>query len=310
MAASAEPPEPWRSDRPLDAKRVERVVDAQFEALAPSRATFFDSGWDSDVYVVNDAWILRFPKRREVEAYQAVERALLPRLRPRLSLPVPDLTLLGAPGPEFPYAFLGYRRLEGSRAMGVEADAIDLESIARTLGRFLSELHAVPIEEALKLGAPTGPPIAPAVNRTRERERWAEIEPHFSADLARRAKAELELAAGPWEGVPRRVVHSDLRSEHVLLDEGARRVTGILDWSDLRVDDPARDFAGLYEWLGASFARRVLSHYAGTEDPTLMERARRRAVTVGFATTWYGTRARRPEYVRSGIRGLEHALLP
>nr|WP_285650508.1 phosphotransferase [Actinomycetospora sp. NBRC 106375] len=35
------------------------------------------------------------------------------------------------------------------------------------------------------------------------------------------------------------LVHGDLRAEHVLVDGG--RITGVLDWSDARAGDPAKD---------------------------------------------------------------------
>jgi aminoglycoside phosphotransferase (APT) family kinase protein len=40
--------------------------------------------------------------------------------------------------------------------------------------------------------------------------------------------------------------HNDLGIEHVLIDPGTWTVTGIIDWSDAAIVDPAIDFGLLY----------------------------------------------------------------
>jgi len=51
----------------------------------------------------------------------------------------------------------------------------------------------------------------------------------------------------PYAGEPR-LLHADLTCSHVL-DDGPT-VSGIIDWADTEVGDPAVDLAGLWHWGG------------------------------------------------------------
>ncbi|MGZ4132509.1 MAG: phosphotransferase, partial [Actinomycetota bacterium] len=66
--------------------------------------------------------------------------------------------------------------------------------------------------------------------------------------------------------------HTDLKGEHVFVDETRRRLTAVIDWSDAEVCDPAKDLAGFAIWLGPAFVREV-AEAIDADDPTLAERA-------------------------------------
>jgi hypothetical protein len=75
------------------------------------------------------------------------------------------------------------------------------------------------------------------------------------------------------------------------------------------VGDPAIDVAGILQWLGDAVLPPLLGAYRGAPvDDAFLARARVGAVLASFAGLWYGLEASRPEYVRSGLRSLEHAL--
>jgi hypothetical protein len=67
-------------------------------------------------------------------------------------------------------------------------------------------------------------------------------------------------------------LHHDLKGEHYLLDQDASDITGILDWADARIGDPATDFVGVALWLGMPFVEQVLEHYTLPVDAGLRER--------------------------------------
>jgi aminoglycoside phosphotransferase (APT) family kinase protein len=308
---------PWATRHPLDAARVEALVAAQFPDLGRARAEYLDEGWDSVVYVVHAAdgpWIFRFPKREEVAATHDVERALLPVLAPRLPLPVPLPTRVGGPDDGYPYRFLGYRRLEGTPAISLPLDAVDVGSTGERFGAFLTALHAFPADEARALGVPERVEQAGAVERWRShtRETWDRLAPAMDAPLRERARAYLEAppaaAAAPYRGPPT-LVHYDLGDAHVLVDVAARGVAGVIDWGDVCCGDPAIDVAGLLQWLGDTVLAPLLAAYRGARiDDAFLARARAGAVYASFAGLWYGLEANRPEHVRSGLRSLAHAL--
>jgi len=274
-------PPPWHADRPLDAAIVRKLLASQFPAQFPDLAAddvrYLHSGWDSDAYVatdmVGDAWIFRFPRRREVEGWLAREQALLPRLGPRLPLPIPQPCFAGKPGGHFPYHFMGYRKIDGTPAhVLVPDDRFDADH-ARRLGAFLSALHAFPADDARACGLQdaTGD-NAGAMRAEAHRLRDRHL-PGLPPALRDRCAAFLDNATIPsrYTG-PLRVCHADLEAEHILVAADGT-LAGVIDFGDVVIGDPAGDFAGLHAWRGADFLRAALDHYTLPIDPGFADRA-------------------------------------
>ena len=78
----------------------------------------------------------------------------------------------------------------------------------------------------------------------------------YAAGLAALRRLETRCPATPAAEVPTALVHYDLKGEHLLLAPGGR-VSGVLDWTDAVLGDPAEDIAGLALSIGAPAALRV-----------------------------------------------------
>jgi hypothetical protein len=64
----------------------------------------------------------------------------------------------------------------------------------------------------------------------------------------------------------------DLGAEHLLAEPDGIRLTGVLDWSDAALADPAHDLGRLYRDLGPEVAGQVAVRL-GRRDDDLLERA-------------------------------------
>jgi aminoglycoside phosphotransferase (APT) family kinase protein len=82
--------------------------------------------------------------------------------------------------------------------------------------------------------------------------------------------------APPDAGYPLAFAHNDLGIEHVLVDPGTCAITGIIDWSDAALADPAYDFGLLYRDLGPRALDAAIGSYRSTRQN--LERLRQRAV--------------------------------
>src|SRR3954466_2088570 len=154
----------------------------------------------------------------------------------------------------------------------------------------LEALHTIGADEAYSLGAGT-------------RVVAFEVRPLREAAVAETtaivgdAVPRFLAAPAPTPSNRRTLCHTDIKGEHVFVDDERRRVTAITDWADAEVCDPAKDYAGLVGWLGPSFTRACIEA-SGEHDPTLADRA-----------IWLN-RAGIIEYWDDALAGVEDAPIP
>lgn len=253
------------------------LADAAVRGLVPITVQPVAGGpEDVDAALVIDdehrRWTVLAPRTTTASTRLAQEARLLEVLRTRgaaLPFAVPEVAGIAA----LP---------EGGTALvwtAVPGGALDTAAVrpgsptAASLGRALAALHELPPGTFEDAGTPVY-----AVEEYRQR-RIAEIDRAASSGqvppalLQRWERAFDE--AGAWRFVPC-PVHGDLAPECVLVEAG--RVTGLLEWSEARVADPADDLA----WLAAAttpeaFGTVMTAYQAGRpdlNDPHLARRAR------------------------------------
>jgi aminoglycoside phosphotransferase (APT) family kinase protein len=184
---------------------------------------------------------------------------------PLLDLPLPDLAL-----PDLP--------LRATEAVGAE------------LGRFLAALHAVPVERVA--GLVEVDDTAPAEWLDEAAAAWPVVAAHLPASF---------LPARPPGAAPGFVFsHMDLGIEHVLVDPATGAVTGIIDWTDAAVGDPAYDLGLILRDLGPAALDAALAAL-GRDDAALRDRAVFHARCALVEDLAYGLANDRPGYVRKSV---------
>ena len=114
-------------------------------------------------------------------------------------------------------------------------------------------------------------------------------------------------AAPPQDGYAPVFSHNDLGIEHVLIDPVAWTVTGIIDWSDAAIVDPAHDFGLLYRDLGPAALRVALRRYRtdANDVAALSDRAVFYARCSVFEDLAYGLETGRNTYVDKCLAAME-----
>lgn len=242
-------------------------------------------GWDSRATLVERRWIDRVPRRAEVAAALRTEATLLPWLAPCLPLAVPVPSVIA----EEPLR-VRHVALPGS----VSADLSAGMGIA--MAEFLRALHAVPVSTAVALGVPDSATAVKSRNDSLARFA-AEVVPLLPADRRDRARA---LVAAVKAHPAFALVHGDLGPEHLLVDSDV--VTGVIDWSDAHIGDPAIDLAWTLFGAPAEFAQALAGAYG--VDRGLSRRARRWHQLGPWHEVTYGIDTGQAAYVESGIRGV------
>lgn len=274
----------------MDSTAVDAVIERAVWhglALQQDSVEIIDSGLDFRVAMADDAagdrWVLRIPRRADVVAGLDAEAAVLELVRGHLTAEVPRWEIRE---PEL----LGYRALPGRPGLSVlEGEPqwhMDPESLsyARSLGRLLAELHTVPRAEVEAAGVEI---CEPDEVRRRWRQDVETVAGEFTVDrsLLRRWRTWLdEDALWPQRSV---MTHGELYPAHTLMGESGE-ITGVLDWTTARVDDPGRDFMHQFALAGQDvFAETVAAYEAagGAVWPRLAEHCHElwAAGPVGYA---------------------------
>jgi aminoglycoside phosphotransferase (APT) family kinase protein len=209
----------------------------------PRAIAWVDDGYDFEVALVDCEWVFRFPRRPVVAERLEVEIALLPALAPALPIAIPRFEhVVGEPEPA-----VAYRLIEGDPMTDEDPEGV---------AAFLLALHAFDVRN-LQVERPEW--------RAAYRQQCARfrrtVVPLLDRDERRRA-GRLFGAVDTLEDFTPALLHADLGPEHLLCREG--RLVGVIDWGDVRVGDPALDFAWLLH--GHPRGEEILDRYEGRVD--------------------------------------------
>ena len=211
--------------------------------------TGLGEGLDNVAYEVNGELVVRASKEADPAARSEAE--LLAVVTGLSTLPVPVFVDVEA-------GVLAYFKLPGLPLM--EYPVAEPTRLASALGEFVGCLHRASVQE---MEGSVGRDIEPLAAWRQGAERdYREIAEQLPA-AARRA---VEDFLGRTPPVEKRVValcHNDLGAEHVLVDARANTVTGIIDWTDAAIADPAYDLALIYRDPGPEVFDLTLAHYDG-----------------------------------------------
>lgn len=240
--------EPIPAER-IDAALVRRLVDDQFPQwrglpLHPVE----HSGNDHRIFRLGDELSVRLPSAPGYVPQVEKEQTWLPRLAPKLPLPIPTVEGIGAPTDLFPAPWSVYRWMAGMPAS--RTDIADWPRFTAELAEFLVRLRAVDAT-----GAP--PPGPHSAFRGAPVSHWDD-EVHDILD--RLHGRERDLAAGIWRDAvaatsaePPRWFHGDVSLNNLLVRGG--ELTAVIDFGCSGAGDVACDT--VFRWTAPNEAARA-----------------------------------------------------
>ncbi|QZY28472.1 phosphotransferase [Nocardioides coralli] len=276
VAAIDDDPEAWTPD-------TAALLGGWLRARVAERQDVEEQGWDSHTELVEGRWIDRTPRRPEVVPALTAEAALLPRLAPRLPLAVPVPLALGGTPPRF--------RHERVPGRPVRPDRLTADD-GRRLGHFLRVLHDTPAELWASTGLGRDTALLPELDAMVD-----QVVPLLPADLRDAGSA---LLARLREAAHRSVLrHGDVGPSHLLTTDG--RLTGVIDWTDAALGDPALDLAWAVHGTPQRFADALVSTYGAT--PAELARGRDWHLLGPWWEVQHGLAHDSPDHVDSGLAG-------
>jgi aminoglycoside phosphotransferase (APT) family kinase protein len=292
----------WAAEITVDEPLARRLIGSQFPEVEVEPLTLLGEGWDNTVWLAGGRWVFRFPRREFALAGFAREMAALPALAPRLPLPVPAPVWLGTPADGFPWPWFGAPLVPGIEPLGLGEAA--RRGLARPFARFLRALHDEPAIDGLPDDPMGRADMAIRVPRTEES--LVDLEREGLWRTPRPVAALLDEAASLPRPEPVSVVHGDLHMRHLLVD-GSGELSGVIDFGDICVGDPAVDLSLLWSLLPPAGRADFLHEYGPLRDDQLV-RARVLAINLCAILALYAHHEAMTAVEREAFAGLERAV--
>ncbi|MFT4414350.1 aminoglycoside phosphotransferase family protein [Fredinandcohnia humi] len=240
-----------------------RFVKNSFPDLTINDIQVNNRGWDNDILIVNEKIVFRFPKSNNLLSVIVEEGKLLEILRAKEPL-------LHIPNYGFVYSDNELKGVTYSLIEGKSLNQITIPNLrdnpvnARVIGDFLTKLHSLDVssrEITLKtthtlsywedLYSNVTSALYPFINK----QQVYDID-HFFTNF---------IEVFPRLTFKKSVIHGDLTASNIIYNQEKKGISGIIDFTDAQIGDPAFDFAGLYWDFGPDFTKDVLHWYSGNE---------------------------------------------
>jgi aminoglycoside phosphotransferase (APT) family kinase protein len=285
----------WSPEHLVGEALARRLIASQ--CFEPTTLRLLGEGWDNTVWLADERWAFRFPRREIAIPGFRRELAVLGELGPQLPLRVPVPAYLGAPALGFPWPFYGAEVIAGVEVgdAGLTDDARC--ALARPLGEFLRALHGARVTAELAADPMGRANMATRAPRTAEALRklapvW-EAPPWVFDALAAASTIPVPAASA--------VVHGDLHARHILvLDQDP---SGVIDWGDVCRGDPAIDLALYWFLLPPAGRPGFLAAYGDVGSEQLV-RARVLAWFMCAILALYASAEGKENVLREALTGL------
>jgi aminoglycoside phosphotransferase (APT) family kinase protein len=298
-------PHQWEAEQIIEPPMALQLIKEQFPELAAENIRLLGAGWDNTAFIVDEELIFRFPRREIALPLLEAEWCALPKLAPRLPIPIPIPKWKGSPTSNFPWPFIGYRMIPGFTACYANLPEHERAALAEPIARFLSILHTTPRSEISQCHIPgdnrsriDGTLLIPKIKKNFE---------ELSLLRLLEDKKQLESIVEGFRysraPVSSFIVHGDFYVRHLLVDE-KHHLAGVIDWGDIHLGDPAIDLAIAHSFLPVQAHKPFIKAYGEISDDT-WALAELRAIYSSTLLVLFGHHSGDPIIMREGLRSLK-----
>ncbi|SDY29212.1 phosphotransferase family protein [Salimicrobium album] len=260
-----------------------------------------DIGQNNNVFIVNNSLVFRFPKYEQGITQLKKEKEILEYIQNVVTIPVPY--------PIYEYfdtlkpreVFTGYNLIAGVPLWRESLENINkdepIKRLASQLVTFLIELHSTskdalkledsdPREEMSELFDKIRNKLFPYIRK----EAQDEITQSFSTFLNRKAFLNVKTT----------LIHGDFGASNILWNPKSTRVSGIIDFGEAGLGDPAYDFAGILSSYGEDFFNVCIDLYPDGDE--ISERVKFYKSTFALQEALHGIENDDPQAFENGIK--------
>jgi aminoglycoside phosphotransferase (APT) family kinase protein len=286
----------WTSSS--SAAQVETLLAPVLKGHAIESVVRLGEGCDHLAFEVNGELIARL--RKDVDEHTAggiAREVQLLEILSRVSpIPVPEVA-----GTNGEAGLIVVRRLPGTSLF--ERPAVDPMALVDQLAQFLAAIHGLPTVNVLHLVDTDDYPLE--AHLADAAALMSQVAGHLPQDSRRAVEAFL-AAPPPRAPETRAFCHNDLGAEHLLASPDRTFVTGVIDWSDAAIADPAKDLGLLFRDLGRSATIAIATQLESAVSEGILERAAFHARCGLIEDLAYGLQTTKHLYVERALANLRH----
>lgn len=281
----------------------EERIREHYPELEINQTEMNELGQNNDVIIVNHSLVFRFPKYIEGINKLEKETEVLDHIKGNVSLPVSYPQYRAFELGEVGQVFTGYERIPGSPLWTRNMKEIDHEEkqrLASQLVQFLTELHSLPVEN-LAIQKQSVVDLRQSIVELYEKckdklfpymieKSKSEVSQNFEAFLSNHKLFEFTTS----------LIHGDFGASNILWEPKRKQLSGIIDFGEAEIGDPAYDFAGLLASYGRPFVENCLKLYPAGEH--ILERIDFYKSTFALQEALHGIENKDPRAFENGIK--------
>ncbi|MFX1378628.1 MAG: phosphotransferase family protein [Promethearchaeota archaeon] len=306
----------FEEKRAADISKAEVVESLYgfFPDIRESDIRFFYHG-TYNVYEVKHHYIFRIPDKtfRNIKGIRLIQNELkmLYHIQKYVSVPIPEPIYISL---DSDCPLMGYEKIEGIPLSRCFCKASQNEKLrtAREIGEFLSDLHSDDLYQSAlrnqivddifsceKYKAEWENYFERAKNKifrllNPNQKNW--IKNLFNTFLNKEANFDFRYS----------IIHGDFDITNILVDPHTFKITGIVDFEESRIYDPAYDF--LFYDEGDNFLKEIFLSYRRKIDSEFQERMRFLYGWSCLAYLEFGIDNALPDLIEAGFQLLKHKM--
>lgn len=277
------------------------IIKEKNPGLIIEKYSFNNEGQNNDIVIINDNIIFKFPKYFEGIEKLKRETQILNVLKKHITLEIPNSQYNNFDSYKVGYVYSGYKMITGvSFRQDIFNRIKRKDIIAKQIATFLNELHSIPLKEMdnYELTVIDG------------YSEWTNLFERIQQKLFPfMKKVSQALVSNNFNSFFKEnfnfnqtLIHGDFGPSNIIFDSNNEIISGIIDFNEVSIGDPAIDIASLIGpfGYGEQFVKSFELIYPNIE--TLLERARFYASTFALQEALFGIEVGNKEAFAAGIK--------
>ena len=283
----------------MNKNKLIQKIREEFPQIKFKTVKQITGGLDHVVLILDDKYVFRFPKNDYYKKKIKVEMKLLSKLQKKTSK-IPYYKFV--PNDQ---SFGGYPLIDGEPLSAKKFNNFtnqQKKQLANELADFLTALHKTPISKAKKIG------LKFEWSHQDELKQYKERRKHIIKVLNQKELCFVDNLMEKYVSLklPKNcLVHHDLSEDYILAKNN--KLSGIIDFGDSSLNDPAVDFAWFWE-LGEDFVQKVYKRYDGRKDEEFLFRSQLYNIVMCLSWIFHGVVDKKRLWLNRAVKRIRKAV--